>query len=96
MSVDYGPAMVLAGLLLGVLGAFLTLFPLVRLGRNDVQDRAGRASNDGSNSGRRDLLLVQMFRERRLVRWGLAVLLLGFGLQGDRHRRRHWSGTNES
>jgi isochorismate pyruvate lyase len=82
MSVDYGPAMVLAGLLLGVLGAFLTLFPLVRLNRNDIQDRASRASDDGSNSGRRDLLLVQMFRERRLVRWGLAVLLLGFGLQG--------------
>jgi isochorismate pyruvate lyase len=82
MTLGFGPAMVLAGLLLGILGAFLALLPLARLTRKDVQERANRssASDDGSNASANGLL-VQMFRERGLVRWGLAVLLLGFCLQ---------------
>jgi isochorismate pyruvate lyase len=82
MTLGFGPAMVLAGLLLGILGAFLALLPLARLTRQDVQERANRsgASDDGSNASTNGLL-AQMFRERGLVRWGLAVLLLGFCLQ---------------
>jgi len=83
MTLGFGPAMVLAGLLLGVLGAFLALLPLARLTGQDVEERASRssASENGSNATSANTLLVQMFRERGLVRWGLAVLLLGFCLQ---------------
>jgi len=83
MNLGFGPAMVLAGLLLGILGVFLALVPLARLTRKDVQERATRsgAGDDGNNATLRDALLVQMLRQRSAVRWGLAVLLLGFCLQ---------------
>jgi isochorismate pyruvate lyase len=79
MNLGFGPAMVLAGLLLGILGVFLALVPLARLTRKDVQERSG--ASDGSNEALSDPLLLQMLRERSAVRWGLAVLLLGFCLQ---------------
>ncbi len=43
MNLGFGPAMVLAGLLLGILGVFLALLPLARLPRKDVQERAKRS-----------------------------------------------------
>jgi isochorismate pyruvate lyase len=79
MNLGFGPAMVLAGLLLGILGVFLALVPLARLTRKDVQERSG--ASDGSNEALSDPLLLQMLRERSAVRWGLAVLLVGFCLQ---------------
>jgi isochorismate pyruvate lyase len=79
MNLVFGPAMVLAGLLLGILGVFLALVPLARLTRKDVQERSG--ASDGSNEALSDPLLLQMLRERSAVRWGLAVLLVGFCLQ---------------
>jgi isochorismate pyruvate lyase len=82
MTLGFGPAMVLAGLLLGILGVFLALVPLARLTRKDVEERAKRSgASDVSNGALSDPLLVQMLRERSAVRWGLAVLLLGFCLQ---------------
>jgi isochorismate pyruvate lyase len=82
MNLVFGPAMVLAGLLLGILGVFLALVPLARLTRKDVEGRAERSgASDGSNEALSDPLLLQMLRERSAVRWGLAVLLLGFCLQ---------------
>jgi isochorismate pyruvate lyase len=83
MTLGFGPAMIVAGLLLGILGAFLALLPLARLTRDEVQERATRssASDHGSNAAPPDPRLAQMFRDRNSVRWGVAVLLLGFCLQ---------------
>ncbi len=83
MTLQCSAVVTVSGLILDIIGVVLTLIPLVSLKRSEIQERAQRSSASyyGSNSALRDRLLVQMFLERRLVRFGLALLVLGFVLQ---------------
>ena len=83
-EIGCGSAIIVVGLIFDAFGVVLTLISLAGVTSEEIETRAQRSSASyyGSNSALRDRLLVQLFRERRLVRWGLGLLIVGFILQG--------------